>query len=64
MSKVNPIQLQKFLKGTDYPADKKALLKQAEKNGAEKDMTEILNQLPEQEYQTPAEVSKEVGKLQ
>ena len=63
MSKVNPIQLQKFLKGTDYPAKKKELLKQAEKNGADDNIKDVLNQLPELEFETPAEVNKEIGKL-
>ena len=63
MSKVNPIQLQKFLKGTGYPAKKNALIKQADKNGADKNVKEVLNQLPDQEYETPAAVNKEIGKI-
>lgn len=30
---INPIQLQKFLKGVDYPAGKQALLENAKKGG-------------------------------
>ena len=63
MSKVKPIQLQKFLKGRDYPAKKKELLKQAEKNGADDNIKEVLNQLPDLDFETPAEVNKEVGKM-
>lgn len=31
MSQVNPIQLQKYLKGVDYPANREALLANAKK---------------------------------
>lgn len=64
MAEVNPIQLQKVLKGTDYPADKEQLLKQAEKNGADEDVRSMLEKLPNDKFQTPAEVSQAVGKLE
>ena len=63
MAKVNPIHLQKFLKGVDYPAQKEDLLKVAEKNGAEKEVQQALEELPEMEFDTPAEVNKQLGKL-
>jgi hypothetical protein len=35
MAKVNPIQLQKHLKGVDYPASKEQLVQYAQKQGAD-----------------------------
>ncbi len=35
MAKVNPIQLQKHLKGVDYPANREDLINQAKQQGAE-----------------------------
>lgn len=35
MAKVNPIQLQKHLKGVDYPATKEDLLQHAKDQGAD-----------------------------
>lgn len=64
MSKVNPIQLQKYLKGVDYPAKKKDLIKHASQHGADKNVKEVLEQIPDEEYQTPAEVSQAVGKVE
>ena len=61
MSKVNPIQLQKHLKGIDYPASKKAIIEHAERNGADETAKSALEQIPDQEYETPAEVSKAIG---
>ncbi len=61
MASVNPIQLQKHLKGVDYPASKADLLKKAEQEGADEDMRTALNDLPDQTFDTPAAVSKALG---
>ena len=60
---VNPIQIQKFLKGVDYPPSKEALLQNAERNGADEVVRTTLEQLPDQEYETPADVSQALGKI-
>jgi hypothetical protein len=60
---VNPIQIQKFLKGVDYPASKEDLLANAERNGADEDVRATLAQLPDEEYETPADVSQALGKI-
>lgn len=60
---VNPIQVQKFLKGVDYPVNKSALIENARKLGADEDVCSDLQQLPDEEFQTPAEVSQALGKL-
>ncbi len=60
MAKVNPIQLQKHLKGVDYPVSKKDLLKHAKEQGADKDALSTLEQLPDEQYESPADVSKAV----
>ncbi|GAB4207846.1 MAG: DUF2795 domain-containing protein [Roseiflexaceae bacterium] len=64
MAKINPIQLQKYLKGVDYPANKAAILKAAEEHGADENMRATLERLPDEEFKTPAEVSKAVGQIQ
>lgn len=60
----NPIQLQKFLGGMDYPAKKDDLVKHAKAKGADEDVLFTLERLPEREYEGPAGVAKEVGKLE
>ncbi len=64
MAKVNPIQLQKYLKGMDYPAKKQDLLEHAKEQGADRDICSTLEQLPDEEYETPADVSKAVGAIE
>jgi uncharacterized protein DUF2795 len=64
MAKVNPIQIQKFLKGVDYPADKATLLKKATDEGADDDVRSVLQRLPDKRYDTPADVSEAMGKIE
>lgn len=55
------IDMQKALKGIDYPADKQTLLDTARSNGASEEITNALDALPDQQYESPAAVSKAVG---
>ncbi|WP_017314639.1 DUF2795 domain-containing protein [Mastigocladopsis repens] len=64
MSKVNPIQLQKHLKGVDYPASKEQLIQHAQKQGADDNAISVLQQIPDQEYETPTDVSAAVGDIE
>lgn len=59
---VNPIEMQKSLSGLDFPANKEKIVQQAESRGASKEIKEALKRLPEKEYDTPAAISKEIGK--
>ena len=63
MAKVNPIQLQKYLKGMNYPARKADLIKRAEQNGADEQIRSTLEQLPDQEFNSAADVSKAIGAI-
>jgi predicted outer membrane protein len=63
MAHINPIQVQKFLKGVDYPASKAALLEKAKSMGADENVCSSLEQLPDEEFQTPADVSQAFGRL-
>ena len=63
MAHVNPIQIQKYLKGVDYPASKAALLEKARSLGADEDVCASIEQLPDEDFQTPADVSQAFGKL-
>jgi hypothetical protein len=62
VAEINPIQLQKYLKGVNYPASKDDLVRQAESQGADETVRRALNNLDEQQFQNPAEVSKALSK--
>ena len=64
MAHVNPIQLQKFLKGVNYPASKAALLDNARKLGADENVCTSLEELPEQDFEAPVDVSQALSKIQ
>jgi hypothetical protein len=55
---VNPIQLQKFLGGIDYPTDKQTLLDTAKKNGADDNVLETLKNLSADHFNSPNDVSE------
>lgn len=60
---INPIQLQKFLKGIDYPADKDTLVKTAQHNGADDRIIDTLKRLQQNDFNSPNDVSEALGKL-
>ncbi|WP_374984286.1 DUF2795 domain-containing protein [Streptomyces fradiae] len=59
---VNPIEMQKNLGGVSYPASKEEIVRQARAHGAGEKVMDALESIPDKEYDSPAAVSKEVGK--
>lgn len=59
-SKPNPTQIQKFLGGMDYPANKQTLVDHARGQGAPDDVMQTLENLPDREYDGPNGVIKEL----
>ncbi|HEY0374672.1 MAG TPA: DUF2795 domain-containing protein [Amnibacterium sp.] len=57
----NPIQIQKFLSGIDYPASKDTIVETAKKEGADRAVLDALGRIPEGDYDAPTAVSKAVG---
>ena len=57
----NPIQIQKFLGGVDYPADRDTLLSRAKDSGADANVVKALESLPEREYDGPTAVSSAIA---
>lgn len=58
MAKINPIELQKYLKGVDYPASKDDVVKAAEGNGADDEIMDALKSLSEDKFERPTDVTK------
>ncbi len=57
----NPIQVQKYLSGIDYPASRDDIVSTAEKEGAPDDILEALRGLDDREYDGPTAVSQAVA---
>ncbi len=61
--KVSAAQIQVYLKGIDYPADKQKIIQTAKFNNAPENVMSYLNRLPEREYRYPTDVEEEFGKM-
>jgi hypothetical protein len=58
----NPIKLQKYLGGVDYPTDKRTLVRSAREHGADDDVIQTLESLPFDRFNSPNDVSEAFGK--
>lgn len=57
----NPIEVQKYLKGMDYPASKEELLDCAEDNHAPQAVIDAIKGLDDdQEYRSPTEITQQM----
>lgn len=64
MAKANPVEIQKHLKGVDYPANKQQLIEHARQQKADQDVLSILEQLPDdEEYNNPTDLNKAIGDI-
>ncbi|MGT2463276.1 DUF2795 domain-containing protein [Sinomonas atrocyanea] len=59
----NPIQIQKFLEGVDYPAEKDALVARAKQEGADSNVLRSLDAIPDRSYAKPTEVSQAISEV-
>lgn len=57
-------EVEKFLKGMDFPANKQDLLRQAQGNAAPQDVLNLIKQMQDRMFNSPVDVSKEVGRIQ
>jgi hypothetical protein len=55
---VNPIELQKHLKGVDYPASKDDIVSTAESNGAPDDILDALRSMSKDSFDGPTAVTE------
>ncbi len=64
MQHVNPIQVQKFLKGVDYPVDKNELVAIAREEGADQNVIETLQSVPMDKFNSPNDVAQGIGQIE
>lgn len=56
-------ELEKYLKGIDFPASKEDLLKKARDNNAPSEVIDMINALTEDRFNSPIDVSKAFGEV-
>jgi Protein of unknown function (DUF2795) len=65
MAKANPVEIQRHLKGVDYPADKQELIKHAKQHKADREVLSLLEKLPDdEEFSSPTELNKALGEIE
>lgn len=62
VSQPNPIQMQKYLAGVDYPCGKDDLVRHAREKGADDEVMRHLENIPDRTYDGPNAVSAEFSK--
>lgn len=60
----SPANISSYLGGIDFPADKKDIVDHVKGNGAKSDVIEVVEALPERQYETMADVMKGVGEAE
>jgi hypothetical protein len=59
----SPANVTYYLKGIQFPADKRDLLRLAERNGADDDVLDVLEAFPNDEWWSVAEIMKAYGEV-
>lgn len=62
--RISPIQLQKHLKGTNYPASKNDLVQRAQHNHASPEIVDTIRHLPVDHFGSPKDVMKALGQTE
>ncbi len=57
----SPANVSHHLKGLDFPARKQDLMRQARNNGADRAVMEVIEAMPDADYQDMADVMKGYG---
>ncbi len=61
---INPKTVQQFLGEVDYPITKNELIDQAREHGADEEIVDILDLIPQSRFESPIEVSKALGNIE
>lgn len=57
----SPSNVAHYLKGIDFPASRRDLQRHAKKNGAPEEVMEVVEDMPDETYETMADVMKGFG---
>ncbi|MEV4821093.1 DUF2795 domain-containing protein [Micromonospora sp. NPDC049275] len=57
------VQLQEYLAGLDYPVSREDLVRWGQENGASTAMLQMLQALPAEQFESPAELSEALTTL-
>jgi len=61
---VSIMELKHYLHGVDYPSGKDGLIRKARENQAPRDVIDLINSLPDREFNSTLDVSQAVGEIE
>jgi hypothetical protein len=61
---VSPAIVERYLGGMHYPAAKQNLVSNAQGKGAPSDVMDLICKLPDKTYNSPIDITKEIGKIE
>jgi hypothetical protein len=61
---INPVAAERYLKGLNFPANKKNLIDRAKINQAPQEIIRLLKQVADKNYTSPIEITKEMSKIE
>lgn len=62
--RVSPVQMQKHLKGVNYPASKGDLVARAQQNNASGEIVDKIRALPADSFNSPKDVMRALGQTE
>ncbi len=62
--RISPVQMQKHLKGVNYPASKGDLVARAQQNNASGEIVDKIRQLPADSFNGPKDVMRALGRTE
>ena len=60
----NPVQVEKFLSGMDYPASKQDVVNYARGKGADENTLNTLQKMPGTSFDSPVDISEAIGQIE
>ncbi len=64
MARTSAADLAQGLKGADFPMSKKELVQYARQNGAAEEIVQTIEEMPDREYESMADVQQGFGEAQ
>ena len=61
---MSPAIVEKYLAGMHYPAKKHNLVENAKNKNAPEEVIDLINKLPDKTYNSPIDITKEIGKIE
>lgn len=61
---INPIEVERWLGGVDYPMRKDRLMDSVREQGAGDDVLDIVRRMPDRQYDSPEDIAGEVERVQ